>query len=168
MGQEEDFVSNLYNRNLLSDFDGAHVELLLHEAIQFTEQQSKLDEACRRAILARLTLRQRILRAMELDLNLVKPNGVQLWRDCEDLLPEIRQTQTLGTPAKEAFSVKMQRKLASSVPPRPMVEIKFEDAHAFLHNLCRDAADVYHVLDYNGCSNLLVQAPASGHLHTRF
>ncbi|KAI4239402.1 MAG: hypothetical protein LQ349_000423 [Xanthoria aureola] len=153
--EEEDFVSNLYNRNLLSDFDGAHVELLLHEAIQFTEQQSKLDEACRRAILARLTLRQRILKAMELDLNLVKPNGVQLWRDCEDLLPEIRQTQTLGTPAKEAFSVKMQRKLASSVPPRPMVEIKFEDAHAFLHNLCRDAADVYHVLDYNGCSNLL-------------
>lgn len=156
MVQEEDFVSNLYNRNLLSNFDGAQVEMLLHEAIRFTEQQSKLDEALRRAILARLTLRQRILKAMELDLNLVKANRIQLWKDCVDLLPEIRQTQTLGKPVKEAFSVKMQRKLASSVPPRPMVEITLEDAHAFLNNLCRDAADVYLVLDYHGCSNILV------------
>ncbi|KAL8759352.1 MAG: hypothetical protein Q9199_000831 [Rusavskia elegans] len=153
--EEEDFVSNLYNRNLLSNFDGAQVEMLLYEAIRFTEQQSKLDEALRRAILARLTLRQRILKAMELDLNLVKANRIQLWKDCVDLLPELSQTQTLGTPVKEAFSVKMQRKLASSVPPRPMVEITFEDAHAFLNNLCRDAADVYLVLDYHGCSNLL-------------
>ncbi|KAI4272703.1 MAG: hypothetical protein LQ337_005116 [Flavoplaca oasis] len=157
--EEEDFVSNLYNRNLLTNIETNQIEVLLHEAIKFTEQQPKLDEALRRAILARLTLRQQILRAMELELILEKDNRIQLWKNCMDLLPEIHQTQRLGTPVKEAFSVKMQRKLTSSVPPRPMVEITFEDAHEFLNNLCRDAADVYHVLDYHGCSNLLVDAP---------
>ena len=159
MVQEEDFVSNLYNRNLLTNFETDQIVVLLHEAMKFTEQQTKLDEALRRAIVARLMLRQQILRAMELELILDKDNRIQLWKKCTDLLPEIRQTQRLGTPVKEAFSVKTQRKLTSSVPPRPMVEITFEDAHEFLSNLCRDAADVYHVLDYHGCSNLLVDAP---------
>ncbi|KAL8660163.1 MAG: hypothetical protein Q9226_000069 [Calogaya cf. arnoldii] len=153
--EEEDFVSNLYNRNLLSNFDGVQIQMLMDKAIRFTEQESQLDEALRRAILARLTLRQRILKAMELDLTLDKVNHIQLWKDCADLLPKIRQTQALGMPVEEAFSVKMQRKLASSVPPRPMVEITFGDAYAFLNNLCRDAGHVYHVLDYHGCSNLL-------------
>ncbi|KAL8983209.1 MAG: hypothetical protein Q9205_002485 [Flavoplaca limonia] len=153
--EEEDFVSNLYNRNLLTNFETDQIEVLLHDAMKFTEQQPRLDEALRRAILARLTLRQQILRAMELELILEKDNCIQLWKNCMGLLPEIHQTQRLGTPVKEAFSVKMQRKLTSSVPPRPMVEITFEDAHEFLSNLCRDAADVYHVLDYHGCSNLL-------------
>ncbi|KAL8899329.1 MAG: hypothetical protein Q9192_001623 [Flavoplaca navasiana] len=139
--EEEDFVSNLYNRNLLTNFESDQIEVLLREAMKFTEQQSKIDEALRRAILARLTLRQQILRAMELELILEKDNRIQLWKNCMDLLPEIHQTQTLGTPVKEAFSVKMQRKLTSTVPPRPMVEITFDDAHEFLSNLCRDAAD---------------------------
>ncbi|KAL9040205.1 MAG: hypothetical protein Q9180_002050 [Flavoplaca navasiana] len=153
--EEEDFVSNLYNRNLLTNFETDQIELLLREAMKFTEQQPKIDEALRRAILARLTLRQQILRAMDFEPILEKDNRIQLWKNCMDLLPEVHQTQSLGTPVKEAFSVKMQRKLTSSVPPRPMVEITFDDAHEFLSNLCRDAADVYHVLDYHGCSNLL-------------
>ncbi|KAL8670100.1 MAG: hypothetical protein Q9168_005345 [Polycauliona sp. 1 TL-2023] len=153
--EEEDFVSNLYNRELLSNIETDRIQLLLHEAIRFTEQQPNLDKALRHAILVRLTLRRHLLKAMELDLNLDKDNRIQLWKDCGDLLPGIHQTQRLGTLVREAFSVKLQRKLTSNVPPRPMVDTTFEEAHAFLAKLCRDAADVYQVLDYHGCSNLL-------------
>ncbi|KAL8773941.1 MAG: hypothetical protein Q9209_001371 [Squamulea sp. 1 TL-2023] len=153
--EEEDFVSNLYNRNLLTNIDATKVQLLLRDAIRFTEQHPDMDKALRHAILNRLTLRRRMLKAMELDLNPDKTAHIQLWKGCRDLLPELRQTQNLGRSVKEAFSVKLQRKLASSVPPRPMVKIAFEDAHTFLNNLCRDAADVYHVLDYHGCSNVM-------------
>ncbi|KAL8995051.1 MAG: hypothetical protein Q9169_005150 [Polycauliona sp. 2 TL-2023] len=131
--EEEDFVSNLYNRSLLTNIETDRIQVLLYEAIRFTEQEPQVDEALRRAIWVRLTLRQTILRAMELDLNLDKDNRVQQWKDCADLLPEIYQTQRLGTLVKEAFSVKMQRKLTSSVPPRPMVEITFNDAHTFAY-----------------------------------
>ncbi|KAL8817087.1 MAG: hypothetical protein Q9223_004014 [Gallowayella weberi] len=153
--EEEDFVSNLYNRNLLSNCDTAGIYLLLDEASQFTEGQSKMDKNLRNAILTRLALRQRLLRAMESDLNPDKAAQIQLWKECTKVLPDLLRTQGVGKPVKEAFSVKLQRKLASSVPPRPMVEIGFEDAQAFLSNLCRDAADVYHVLDYHGSSNIL-------------
>ena len=93
---------------------------------------------------------------MEFDLSPDKAAHIQLWRDCANLLPELRQSQQFGKPVEEAFSVKMQWKIASSMPPRPMVAISSEEAHTFLNNLCRDAADVYHVLDYHGCSNVLV------------
>ncbi|KAL8789606.1 MAG: hypothetical protein Q9213_001042 [Squamulea squamosa] len=153
--EEEDFVSNLYNRNLLANFDAIKVQVLLHDAMRFTEQYSGMDKALRHAILNRLTLRRQMLKAIQLDLDHDKAAHIQLWKGCANLLPELRQTQTLGKSTGEAFSMKLQRKLASSVPPRPMVEITFEDAHTFLHTLCRDAADVYHVLDYHGCCNVM-------------
>ncbi|KAL8912645.1 MAG: hypothetical protein Q9171_002370 [Xanthocarpia ochracea] len=153
--EEEDFASNLYNRNLLTNFDASQVQLLLQEAMSFMEEQSNMDDALRRAIITRLTFRQRLLRAMEFDLSPDKAAHIQLWKDCANLLPELRQSQQFGKPVEEAFSVKMQWKIASSMPPRPMVAISSEEAHTFLNNLCRDAADVYHVLDYHGCSNVL-------------
>lgn len=154
--QEEDFVSNLYNRNFLSHFNEAGIQKLLDEALGYTERQASIEEATRYAIVTRLNLRRRMLDAVASDLDLSKNSQTQKWMQCTALLPKLRESRPVAKPVKEAFSIKIQRRMASSVPPRPMVDIDFEDAHTFLRHLCRDAADVYNVIEYHGSSNILV------------
>ncbi|KAL8918943.1 MAG: hypothetical protein Q9208_007053 [Pyrenodesmia sp. 3 TL-2023] len=153
--EEEDFVSNLYNRTLLDEHDTVDMQELLDEALNFAEQQSAMDGVLRKAICTRLMLRKRLLSALEFDLGPHQHAQTRHWRHCSELLPELRQSHRLSRPVENAFSIKIQRTLASSVPPRPMVQNTFEETHTFLSNLCRDAADVYRVLNYYGCSNIL-------------
>ncbi|KAF7587158.1 hypothetical protein BBP40_007666 [Aspergillus hancockii] len=104
--EEEDFVTQLYNRSLLSQFDHEYIRNLLDRAISWIDGQGgSVDEKLKEAIKCR-------------------------W--------------------------KIQRKLASTVPPRPMVKINFEDALAHLKRLCKDAIDLLEVLDYCGPHNLKV------------
>lgn len=63
--QEEDFVSNMYNRTLLDNFEVVDIQELLDEALRFT-QQCSMDEDVNKAIMTRLILRQRLLDAVEL------------------------------------------------------------------------------------------------------
>ncbi|KAL8963450.1 MAG: hypothetical protein Q9193_000282 [Seirophora villosa] len=153
--EEEDFVSNLYNRRLLDDFDASDMQQLMDEALSFAEGKSAWDDGLRKAISVRLTLRRRLLIAMGSDLSPDKDAQIRCWKHCSELLPALIETRVVSKPVKAAFSIKIQRRLASSVPPRPMVEATFDETHAFLANLCRDAADVYRVLDYHGSSNIL-------------
>ncbi|KAL8691283.1 MAG: hypothetical protein Q9218_003462 [Villophora microphyllina] len=155
IAQEEDFVSNLYNRNFLTHIDKASIQKLLDEALEYIERQSSIDELIRYAILTRLNLRRQLLDTAASDLDLGQDVQTQNWKLCSELLPKLRESHKIARPIKEAFSIKIQRRLASSVPPRPMVEIDFEDAHTFLQHLCRDAADVYNVTEYHGSSNIL-------------
>jgi hypothetical protein len=71
-------------------------------------------------------------------------------------LSGITETVAHGTPVPEAFSLKIQRRLASTVPPRPIVHISPEDALAHLKRLCQDAIDMQQMLDYKGPSNFKV------------
>ncbi|KAL8639196.1 MAG: hypothetical protein Q9228_003743 [Teloschistes exilis] len=153
--QEEDFVSNLYNRNFLTHFNEAGIQKLLDEALEYTERQASIEETTRYAIVTRLNLRRRMLNAVASDLDLSKNTQIQKWMQCTELLPKLHESRPVAKPVKEAFSIKIQRRMASSVPPRPMVEIDFEDAHTFLRHLCRDAADVYNVIEYRGSSDIL-------------
>ncbi|KAI4290696.1 MAG: hypothetical protein L6R35_000003 [Caloplaca aegaea] len=153
--QEEDFVSNLYNRKLLDDFRASDMQQLLDQALKVAEEISAWDDALQKAISVRLTLRRRLLIAMQFDLNPDQEARIRCWKHCSELLPALIQTHTVSKPVTAAFSIKIQRRLASSVPPRPMVEATFGETHAFLANLCRDAADVYRVLEYHGSTNIL-------------
>lgn len=80
------------------------------------------------------------------------------WQQCSKLLPLLSGSKAVGQEVKDAFSAKIQRRLASTVPPRPIVNITFEEAHAHLSRLCQDGKEVYGVLDYHGGSNMLVKA----------
>lgn len=73
--------------------------------------------------------------------------GKEASLSCLPLLQGIRSSWQLGKPINEAFSTKIQRTLASSVPPRPMVTIKFSDAVSHFETLCNDAADVDQILE---------------------
>ncbi|KAI4253463.1 MAG: hypothetical protein LQ352_003678 [Teloschistes flavicans] len=153
--EEEDFVSNLYNRNFLTHFNEVDIRKLLDEALEYTERQASIEEVTRYAISTRLNLRRRMLDAVASDLDLSKNAQSQKWMQCLELLPKLHGSHHVAKAVKEAFTIKIQRRMASSVPPRPMVEIDFEDAHTFLKHLCRDAADVYNVIEYHGSSNIL-------------
>lgn len=78
------------------------------------------------------------------------------WAAGITLLPAISKTHALGKPVDESFSVKLQRKLASTVPPRPIVKLGFEDAFGHLSRLFRDGKEVINVLDYTNSQCLLV------------
>lgn len=62
----------------------------------------------------------------------------------------------LGKSVPEAFSWKIQRRLASTVPPRPMVHVSAADATAHMTRFCQDAVDVQQILEYRGPYNLQV------------
>lgn len=78
------------------------------------------------------------------------------WRQLKDTIIALKIAQALGKPVLEAFSEKVQRKLASTVPPRPTVVISFADAHEHLTRLCADGETVSEVLTYYDSQSLLV------------
>lgn len=92
--------------------------------------------ALRDALTTRLTFRKAFLLALDLDRPL--PVLAPSWNPVLELLPLLKTTQQLGTPVPGSFSTKIQRRLASTVPPRPVVELAFTDAFDRLKQLCLD------------------------------
>jgi len=60
---------------------------------------------------------------------------------------------------QQAFSEKIQRRLASTTPPRPMVELKFEEAISILKALWRDCDEAARIRVCNSVSNMKVSGP---------
>lgn len=75
------------------------------------------------------------------------------------MLPGIKDSHGLGKPVPEAFSAKLQRKLASTMPPRPIVQTSFEDAFANLTRMISDGIEVVGVLNYTDSICLQVAPP---------
>ena len=149
-------MSNLYHRKLLTDYDVSVIIQELENAIVYLQSSTAATEgATRDPLIHRLELRREILSAVQTD-EIMTEQRVSSWGRCLDLLPVLATTTRLGVPVEDSFSAKLQRRLASSVPPRPIVKISFDDAHAYLTNLCRYARDAYRILDYHRVSNLLV------------
>ncbi|KAJ5888620.1 hypothetical protein N7495_008661 [Penicillium taxi] len=151
--EEEDFVSQLYNRNLLSSFDGSHFYRLLEEAIVWVEAQHSIDKSLRDAIVCRLKLRYEFLAALDSDLEILETRSVDKFVESLAIMESLASSVSLGKQVPEAFSLKIQRKLASTVPPRPIVQISNEDALAHLKRLCQDAIDLLEIVDYSGPGN---------------
>lgn len=132
-----------------------HFVKLLDQAIALIDQQEgTLDEKLRDGIKCRLSLRRGLLHALDEDEDYrVKPEH---FSSCLSQVSSLTNTASLGKRVPEAFSEKIQRKLASTVPPRPIVNINFDDALAHLKRLCQDAIDLKEVLEYHGPHNLKV------------
>ncbi|KAF7713634.1 Uncharacterized protein PECH_006258 [Penicillium ucsense] len=151
--EEEDFVTQLYNRNLLSGIDSSHFYRLLDQAIDWVENQDTIRSDFKDAIRSRLCLRREFLASVDQDLEILETHSTESFKLCLNHLASVADTVTLGKPVPEAFSLKLQRKLASTVPPRPIVHIKQEDALEQMRRLCQDAIDMQQMLDYRGPSN---------------
>lgn len=105
----------------------------------------------------RLELRYAFLNATESPQHIKEPELARKpWLDALATLPEIDSSHSLGKSVDEAFSTKLQRKLASTMPPRPIVKLSFEDAYGHLFRLFKDGSDVIDVLQYTDAQCLQV------------
>jgi hypothetical protein len=104
-----------------------------------TSTDLQINDALRLAISARLEFRKDFLRALDLDLPL--DHISYSWPPVLKGIQTLKTTHQLGQVVPGAFSTKMQRRLASTVPPRPIVELEFKDALEKLHQLTTDCSE---------------------------
>ena len=145
------------------------IQLILDRAIEWIRGQAHLlSEDLKNALIIRLEFRKAITEAVSLEDETLDQGKTVIWRTCSSHLPGLSQTAHLGTPVAVAFSAKIQRRLASSVPPRPVVDISFNDAMVFLESLCHHAEAAYRVLKCTSASQAIVCFPFifRGHLLT--
>ncbi|KAL1795420.1 hypothetical protein ACET3X_005644 [Alternaria dauci] len=136
--EEEDFCTHTYNRVL---FVSVPMDVFLREldaAMETVADPALVDinDALRHAIVSRLELRKYLLRALDLDLALDQIS--YSWPPVLENIDRIKTTHQLGKFVPGAFSPKMQRRLASTVPPRPIVDLSFADAIEKLTQLATD------------------------------
>ena len=98
-----------------------------------------MDQALCKAIRSRLELRKDFLRALDLDLPLDQIS--YSWSPVLKGIDALKNTHQLGKAVTGAFSPKMQRRLASTVPPRPIVELDFKDALEKLQHIAADCEE---------------------------
>lgn len=129
------------------------------EALDLLErEQESIGRPMVEALASRLRLRDIFLSAAECPEHVyAPPKALEPWEVGIAILPAIKETHGLGTPVDESFSVKLQRKLASTVPPRPIVQLSFDDAFGHLSRLFNDGREVVTVLQYTNSQCLLVR-----------
>ena len=110
----------------------------------------------KKALMCRLRFRAQFLKIAEMADARTPTNIKDLWTDLLAALPDIISSTHLGRAVPSSFSTKIQRKLASTVPPRPIVEVSQEAAFDHLERLCRDASVVVEVLKYYDSHSLMV------------
>ncbi|KAK7415529.1 N-alpha-acetyltransferase, non-catalitic subunit [Neonectria magnoliae] len=148
--EEEDFVTNTYSRSLLTSIPTESIRETIVEAQKLVSSLSEqLSDDIGKALDLRLQLRYYFLNATECLDHINEPDLARKpWKEAVALLPDIKASHELGKPVDEAFSAKLQRKLASTMPPRPIVQIGFEDAFSNLSQLFKDGAELVDVLNY--------------------
>jgi hypothetical protein len=159
ISKEEDFVTNTYNRTLLAEIQPQVIHQTIQEARDLLSRQSnELSDEIREALDQRLQLRSVFLEATECPKHVKEPNVARKpWLDGLEILPRIKSSHDLGRPVNDAFSAKLQRKLASTMPPRPIVQLDFNDAFVHLTRLFEDGAELIDVLNYTDSQCLLVR-----------
>ncbi|KAF2755619.1 hypothetical protein EJ05DRAFT_108735 [Pseudovirgaria hyperparasitica] len=151
--EEEDFSTHTYNRSLLHTVPHDKVLELLRSSIEWlsnsrNRRPSEVHRTSREleeALINRLTFRERMLLAVAPEQEILDLAAV--WPAVSAALPPLEATHSLGRPVPDSFSEKIQRRLASTVPPRPTVDFTFAAAYTKLVQLCKDCEDALRVLE---------------------
>lgn len=146
--QEEDFVTHLYHRKLLSNFEVNDIERLLEDALVWLRQPEGLcTEGFQAALSNRIEFRKAFLSVMKLENPRDGPSQIHSWKKCLEVLPSLLETKDLGVAVDTSFSTKIQRRLANTVPPRPIVQISFRESHQFLYQMCQNGKEIFRAID---------------------
>ncbi len=154
--QEEDFVTHTFNRSLLENIDHESILKLLEETQELLSFCKEISPDLKSALESRLHFRGQFLKIVEEAESRTSPNIKDLWIGLLATLPDLKSSTQLGKAVPASFSVKIQRKLASTVPPRPIVLVSQEAAFGHLERLCRDASVAVEVLKYYDSHSLMV------------
>ena len=154
--KEEDLVLSLYNRSLLNRFAIDDIMTLLKKAHDFIQGNLlELPATLKQALSTRIELRLHLLAAFDSE-QVDNKERTRDWIACTELLSTLKETSKLGKPVEDSFSIKLQRKLASTVPPRPIVDVDFDSAWDLLSRICICGRDAYRILDNHGGNQLQV------------
>lgn len=155
--QEEDFVTHTFNRSLLENIGQDEILQLLQDTEIQLSGSTEIPPEIKDALLCRLHFREKFLGAVEeVDSRDSVEKIKEHWSGLQTLLPNLKSSATLGKPVLGSFSAKLQRKLASTVPPRPIVELCWEATCDHLERLCRDGSVAAEVLNYYDSHSLMV------------
>ena len=150
---------------MLAAFSIVSVSEVLDEALKsLGDAHLDIPDQIHKALVSRLQYRKALLKATGQDLNCSNEERSSSWRECAPLFAAVIDTHGLGVDVPESFSMKIQRRLASSVPPRPIVEEDFDSAVTFLRRLHEDGVEVENVLFCPKLSSLVVSAHILSHL----
>lgn len=94
------------------------------------------------AIVTRLQFRNDVLGMLMKHADSVSPPE-SFFDSMQNRLSFIQKGHGLGKEVPEAFSTKLQRRLASTVPPRPMVTVSMDQVWTFWRNMLNDCQDVF-------------------------
>jgi hypothetical protein len=147
---------------LLDHIDLEDIRLALSNASLLTyKRRDVIPQDIAEALADRLEFREQLLRAIELAAETdYEPAVLQApWDHLGMLWEAISKSHALGLPVPEAFSTKIQRKLASTMPPRPIVHLSFGEASSHFKRLILDGKAVVKVLDFKDSQSLLVSPP---------
>ncbi len=156
---------NTYDRSLLADVPEAPILQLLQSARgDLRALRNDVGEDISTALDLRLELRVSFLRAIDLmSLRTANPDSLKTpWIEMQGLIDQISNQHPLARQVPGAFSTKLQRRLASTMPPRPIVQTSFEETCGHYKQMFRDGVDITEVLKYSDPQSLLVRIRSPG------
>lgn len=106
----------------------------------------------------RLELRIAFLRAIDLiSMRESNPESLKMpWIQMKGLMEHISKQHSLAKSVPAAFSTKLQRRLASTMPPRPIVQPSFEETFDHFKRMFQDGVDIIDILKYSDPQSLMV------------
>ena len=131
--EEEDFVTHLFGRELLPRLEWRDADQALNDALNWLHHAVAIDSNVKAAIELRLRFRRSLLQSIY--------GEAKDWDGLGNTIERMNASHSLGMPTPAAFTEKVQRELATSTPPRPMLEVSWEDACRNWTRLCADIAE---------------------------
>lgn len=156
-------MTSTYNMALLDTIQSEEIVQEIQRVMQVLEDVKDSDfwsNDIHSALTDRLSHRVSLLSSFSLgveDYQSYNDNPLRPWETCLDFSSKIETTHTSGKPVEEAFSTNVQRKLASTVPPRPKVEMPFGAALENLRRMCQEMTEVMKIVQYVSPGNILVR-----------
>lgn len=149
-------MTHTFNRNLLENIRHDLILQFINETSDLVSRSHTIAPALKKALQSRLRFRAQFLTVVDVAELRTSIETKSEWTELLSYLPDLRESAHLGKRVPLSFSIKLQRNLASTVPPRPVVEVSQEDAFDHLEKLCKDGCAVVDVLDYHDSHSLLV------------
>lgn len=119
--------------------------------------QGTIPDQILEALDIRLTMRHAFLTAIEVSQYRDEPDRIRVsWKEACAIAAQVKATSGRGTPIPESVSIQLQQKLATTMPPRPIVELSLEAASNLLVKVFQDGLEVIDVLHYTDSQSLLV------------
>lgn len=125
---------------------------------------SGIDSKVSMALDLRLELRTAFLRSIYLmTRRMANPDSLKMpWIQMKGLLSHFSKQHELATPVPAAFSTKLQRRLASTMPPRPIIQLSFDETVDHFIRMSQDGMDITDILRYSDTQSLMVSIDENG------